>query len=288
MIDYLGLAGLAPLQWAAICGVLGLCVGSFLNVVAHRLPVMMQRQWDAELAEIQGQPLSDQDRFNLLLPTSHCPHCKHSLRWWQNIPVVSYLLLRARCGFCKTPISARYPAIELATAAAFAWMALAHGPTWESLAWMGFLATLIALAAIDLDTYLLPDSLTLPLLWAGLLFNLISGAVALPSAVLGAALGYGVLWLIYQIFKLTTGKEGMGYGDFKLLAALGAWLGVGSLLSIALLAAVSGICFGLALQVMKGKSRADPFPFGPSLVLGALLWMAGVDVMAWMDMLYGG
>ncbi|WP_291810248.1 A24 family peptidase [Limnobacter sp.] len=275
------LNGLEPAQWLVLSVLLGLCIGSFLNVVAHRLPIMMQRAWDADLAEAQGREPEEFPRFNLFLPASHCPACKTPLKAWHNIPVISYLLLRGKCDHCKSKISLRYPVVELLCGGLFLAIGLLHPPGVVALALMAFAASLLALALIDLDTYLLPDSITLPLLWAGLLFNLFVEFVPLASAVSGAAMGYLVLWLIYQLFKLATGKEGMGYGDFKLLAAIGAWLGVTSLFSVVLFASVSGIVFGLIIQTIRGKKKTDAFPFGPCLVMGALAWMAGFDLTKW-------
>lgn len=268
-------------MWLALSVVLGLCIGSLLNVVAHRLPIMMQRAWDADLAEAQGREPEELPRFGLFLPASHCPACKTPLKAWQNIPVLSYLILRGKCGHCHSHVSLRYPLIELVCAALFLAVAYQHPPSALALALMGFTASLLVLAVIDLDTYLLPDSITLPLLWAGLLFNMLTETVPLASAVSGAALGYCILWLIYQLFKLATGKEGMGYGDFKLLAAIGAWLGVTSLFSVVLFASVSGIVFGLIIQTIRGKKKTDAFPFGPCLVMGAFAWMAGFDLAKW-------
>ncbi|HEX4855662.1 MAG TPA: A24 family peptidase [Limnobacter sp.] len=275
------LGGLQPEQWMLLSSLLGLCIGSFLNVVAFRLPVMMQHAWDADLAEAQGKEPENLPRFNLLVPASHCPACKTRLKPWQNIPVISFLLLRGRCGHCASPISWRYPIVEMLSGGLFAAIAWVNPPGAVAFGLMGFTASLLVLAVIDLDTYLLPDSITLPLLWAGLLFNLFTGYTALASAVGGAALGYVVLWLIYQLFKLATGKEGMGYGDFKLLAAIGAWLGAVSLFSVVLFASVSGIVFGLIIQTIRGKKKTDAFPFGPCLVMGALAWMAGFDLTRW-------
>ena len=270
-----------PAAWLTLSLILGLCIGSFLNVVAHRLPIMMERAWDADLAEAQGREPDELPRLNLFLPASHCPACKNPLKIWHNIPVLSYLLLRGKCGHCGSQISLRYPIIEILCGALFAATAYQYAPGVNSLALMGFVACLLVLAVIDLDTYLLPDSITLPLLWAGLLFNLLTEMVPLASAVSGAALGYSILWLIYQLFKLATGKEGMGYGDFKLMAAIGAWLGLTSLFSVVLFASVSGIFFGLIIQTMRGKKKTDAFPFGPCLVMGAFAWMAGFDLTQW-------
>lgn len=275
------LNGLEPAQWLALSVILGLCIGSFLNVVAHRLPIMMQRAWDADLAEAQGREPEELPRFNLFLPASHCPACKSPLKAWHNIPVLSYLLLHGKCGHCSSQISLRYPVVELLCGGLFLVIASLNPPGVVALALMAFAASLLVLALIDLDTYLLPDSITLPLLWAGLLFNLFFDVIPLASAVSGAAVGYLVLWLIYQLFKLATGKEGMGYGDFKLLAAIGAWLGVTSLFSVVLFASVSGIVFGLVIQTIRGKKKTDAFPFGPCLVMGAFAWMAGFDLTKW-------
>ncbi len=270
-----------PVQWLVRSALLGLCIGSLLNVVAHRLPIMMQRAWDADLAEAQGREPEEFPRFNLFLPASHCPACKTPLKAWHNIPVISYLLLRGKCAHCSSRISLRYPVVELLCGGLFLAIALLNPPGVVGLALMAFAASLLVLALIDLDTYLLPDSITLPLLWAGLLFNLFAEFVPLASAVSGAAMGYLVLWLIYQLFKLATGKEGMGYGDFKLLAAIGAWLGITSLFSVVLFASVSGIVFGLIIQTIRGKKKTDAFPFGPCLVMGAMAWMAGFDLTKW-------
>jgi leader peptidase (prepilin peptidase)/N-methyltransferase len=283
-----------PYAWPILAMILGLCVGSFINVVAYRLPLMMEQQWQAELAYLQAQAntpapnqtpqqnLSDSTRFNLCLPHSHCPACNTPLRWWHNIPCLSFLLLRGRCGFCQTKIGWQYPAIEAACAAWFLTLAWMHPAGWIGLGLMGFSAALISLAVIDFKTYLLPDDITLPALWAGLLFNMAINHIPLNQAVLGAALGYMVLWSIYWAFKWLTGKEGMGYGDFKLLAAIGAWFGVESLITVVLFASVSGIFFGLAVQAIRRQSRADPFPFGPCLVAGAFAWMMGLNLSNWL------
>lgn len=275
-------AEMSPTLWLTSMALLGLCMGSFLNVVIGRLPIMMEQAWARELAQAQGEEDIQQTRFDLLWPPSHCPSCKTRLRWHDNIPVLSFLWLKAQCGHCGVSISWRYPAVELLTAGGFAAIALLYPQQWSSLALMGFLATLIALAAIDLDTFLLPDQITLPLVWAGLAAQMIWHWVPLHEAVIGAMAGYLVLWLIYHLFRLATGKEGMGYGDFKLLAAIGAWLGVKSLFTVVLLASVSGVLFGLALLTLRGQSKRDAFPFGPCLVLGALAWMAQVDVLQWL------
>ncbi|HEY1057893.1 MAG TPA: A24 family peptidase [Limnobacter sp.] len=278
MIDW---SALSPIQWWTLSGLLGLCVGSFLNVVAYRLPIMMERAWDREMAEIQGREPENHPRLNLLWPPSHCTACKKALKPWHNIPVLSFVFLKARCGHCDARIGWRYPVVELGCAALFVGLAALHPAGWTALALMGFAATLLVLALIDLDTYLLPDDLTLPLLWAGLLFNLIGGVLPLNQAVMGAMLGYGLLWVVYHGFKLATGKEGMGYGDFKLLAAVGAWLGAMSVFTVLLFASVFGIVFGLAIQKLRGKRNHEAFPFGPCLVAGALAWMAGLNLLDW-------
>ncbi len=246
-------------------GILGLLIGSFLNVVIYRLPLMMERSWRREARQLLALPAeaADEARFNLLTPPSACPHCQAPVRPWQNIPVLSFLLLGGRCRSCKTPISWRYPAVELLTGMAFAVVVWRFG--WNETAWMGCVLTavLLALTFIDADTQLLPDQLTLPLIWLGLLFNLWLGFVPLSQAVLGAVIGYMSLWSLFWLFKLITGKDGMGYGDFKLLAALGAWLGVTTLPVIILMAAIVGIIASIALKVARGQ----PMAFGPALAI---------------------
>ena len=251
---------------AALAGVLGLLLGSFLNVVIYRLPKMLERQWAADCAGIDGTEVPGAEPFNLMVPHSRCPQCGHAIRWHENIPVLSYAFLRGRCSACKTPISLRYPAVELATGLLFAWCVWRMPGQWGALAWCGFSAALLALTLIDWDTTLLPDDITLPLLWAGL-FAAILGwtGVTLTAAVLGAAAGYLSLWGIYWLFKLTTGKEGMGYGDFKLFAALGAWFGWQALVPIILMASVIGVIVGLALKFNNGLREGGYVPFGPFL-----------------------
>ena len=224
---------------AGLGGVFGLLIGSFLNVVIYRLPKMMERQWAAECAEMTGQAPSTQEKFNLLVPRSRCQKCGHQIRWYENVPVLSYLFLRGRCSACATPISPRYPLVELVTGLLFAWCVWHWGWTLTAAAWCVFAAVLVALTLIDWDTTLLPDDLTLPLLWLGLLAAAsgITG-VRLADAVWGAAAGYLSLWLVYWGFKLATGKEGMGFGDFKLFAALGAWFGWQALVPIILMPSV--------------------------------------------------
>jgi leader peptidase (prepilin peptidase)/N-methyltransferase len=214
-----------PTLFPIICGILGLMVGSFLNVVIHRLPRMMERDWQCQCAELRGEPLPEAERLTLAIPRSRCPACGHPITALENIPVISWLVLRGRCSACQAPISMRYPIVETITALITAAAGAHFGFGWSALGAAIFVWALIALTFIDYDTKYLPDSITLPLLWVGLLFNLFSTYTDLASAVTGAMLGYLALWSVYWAFKLITGKEGMGYGDFKLLAALGAWLG---------------------------------------------------------------
>jgi leader peptidase (prepilin peptidase)/N-methyltransferase len=260
---------------AVFAGVLGLIVGSFLNVVVHRFPKMLERQWAAECAEFSGQPAKEEPAFNLLVPRSRCPHCGHGIRWYENIPVVSWLALRGKCSHCKAAIGVRYPVVEIVTAAFFALCGARWGLTLQAAAWMAFAALLICLFLIDMDTQILPDDLNYALLWLGLLAAAIGWTVPLASAVWGAALGYGIFWLIFQLFKLATGKEGMGYGDFKLLAALGAWLGAPYLLAIILLSSLVGAVIGIALVFVGKLANKDiPMPFGPYLAGAGLLALA--------------
>lgn len=263
---------------AALLGLLGLLVGSFLNVVIHRLPRMMELRWAAECAQLQAAsdaaPDPQPPAFNLMVPRSRCPHCGHQIRWFENMPVVSYLALRGRCGACRAPISARYPLIELATAALFAWCGWRWGLTPTGLVWSGFAAAVLALAAIDWDTTLLPDDITLPLVWAGLIAaGLGLSGTPLTHALWGAVGGYLSLWLVYWGFKLATGKEGMGYGDFKLFAALGAWFGWPALIPMILMASVIGAVVGIALKVFSQLREGGYVPFGPFLALAGLTAM---------------
>ncbi|MES2350234.1 MAG: A24 family peptidase [Pseudomonadota bacterium] len=256
-----------------IAGLFGLLFGSFLNVVIHRLPKMMQRESDNYVASESGKQLPHTDRYNLMVPRSACPHCKHQITALENIPVVSYLVLRGRCSNCKAPISPRYPAVEALTGALSAVMIWHFGSGWAGLSTLLFLYALIAMTFIDFDTQLLPDDLTYPLLWAGLIMNINGTFVPLRDAVIGAAAGYLVLWSIYWLFKLATGKEGMGYGDFKLLAALGAWMGWTMLPTIILLSSVVGAIVGIALIVFAKHGRNNPIPFGPYLAAAGLVAM---------------
>jgi leader peptidase (prepilin peptidase)/N-methyltransferase len=245
--------------------VIGLVIGSFLNVVIHRLPKMMEADWRAQCAELEGKDPPTAERYNLFVPRSHCPACKTQLRVRDNIPVVSYLLLGGKCAHCGARISLRYPIVELLTAVLSALGAWHFGWGLAGVLALALTWTLIALTFIDADTTLLPDDLTLPLLWLGLIANAWNVFVPLSEAVLGAAAGYLVLWSIYWLFKLVTGKEGMGFGDFKLLAALGAWLGWKMLLPIILLSSVVGALVGIVLIVLAKRGRDIPIPFGPYL-----------------------
>lgn len=256
---------------ALAAALLGLLIGSFLNVVIYRIPKMMQRESDNYVAHESGKELPHTDRFNLMVPRSACPHCGHQITAMENIPVISWLALRGKCRACKAPISPRYPAIELLTGILSALMVWTFGSGAMGLAALVFAWLLIAMTFIDFDTQLLPDDLTYPLLWLGLLVNLDGMFVPLHDAVIGAAAGYLVLWGIYWLFKLVTGKEGMGYGDFKLLAALGAWLGWTMLPTIILLSSVVGAVVGISLIVFTKHGREKPIPFGPYLAAAGLI-----------------
>jgi leader peptidase (prepilin peptidase) / N-methyltransferase len=266
----------SPGGLAAAAGLLGVCVGSFLNVVIHRLPQMMEREWAAQCAELRGEPPSTAaEPLSLARPRSRCPACGHPIGALENIPIISFLLLRGRCSACSAPISARYPLIEAVTGLLSAYAAWHFGPTPQTIGALLLIWALIALTAIDFDTQLLPDSITLPLLWLGLGFNLVDVYTDLPSAVIGTMVGYLSLWSVFWLFKLATGKEGMGYGDFKLLAALGAWLGWQMLPAIILLSSVVGAVVGIGLIVVARRGRHVPIPFGPYLAAAgmiALFW----------------
>lgn len=271
---------LSPLQTspaflAIAVGVLGLAVGSFLNVVIHRLPIMMRAEWGADCAELEGREAPPAAKLNLLTPRSRCPSCGTPITAMQNIPLASWIALGGRCAACKAPISARYPLVELFTGLLSAFLAWRFGWGPALAAALVFAWALIAASAIDLDTQFLPDRITLPLLWLGLLVNVFGVFVDLRSAVLGAAGGYMLLWCVYWGFKLVAGKEGMGFGDFKLLAALGAWTGWQTLPLILLVSAGAGAVAGLALMAFAGRGRDARIPFGPYLAAGglvALLW----------------
>lgn len=266
--------GIGPgVEAALFAGVLGLLVGSFLNVVIYRFPKILERQWAADCAEFSGQEPKEEEPFNLVVPRSRCRQCGHVIRWYENIPVVSWLALRGKCSQCKAPIGLRYPVVELVTAGFFALCGWRFGLTLQAAAWAAFAALLICLFLIDMDTQILPDDLNYSLLWLGLLASALGfTAVPLESAVWGAALGYLVFWGIFQAYKLATGKEGMGYGDFKLLAALGAWLGVKYLLAIILLSSIVGAVIGIVLVIVGKLANKDiPMPFGPYLAGAGLL-----------------
>ncbi len=267
-------------QWLFYTAVVlfSLCVGSFLNVVIYRLPVMLERDWRQqchEFLEIQSPQQDDQTRLSLATPASSCPHCGHSIRAWENIPIISYILLRGRCSSCKTRISIQYPAIEAFTALTSVAVAWKYGVSIQTAGGLLFTWTLIALTMIDVHKQLLPDNLTLPLLWLGLTFALFDTYTSLHASVIGAIAGYLLLWTVFHVFRLVTGKEGMGFGDFKLLAALGAWLGWTMLPQIVLVSSVIGAIAG-SIMLVTGKTRTQqPIPFGPYLALAgwiALLW----------------
>lgn len=279
-----GWPGLAGLIW------LGLAVGSFLNVVIHRLPIMLERQWREDaMAVLDSRPKAATDpalpseplaaavrgesAFNLMVPRSRCPHCEHTIRAHENIPVVSWLALRGRCARCRQPISVRYPVVELTTAVLSVVVVATFGFTTLALAALAFTWALVALTGIDFDTQILPDPITLPLLWLGLLVAASGGGlIGAGDAIVGAASGYGLLWTVYWGFRLATGKEGMGYGDFKLLAAIGAWLGWQVLPGILLMAAAGGLAWALALSLIGRRGAGQPIAFGPFLALAG--WIA--------------
>jgi leader peptidase (prepilin peptidase)/N-methyltransferase len=289
--DLAALCSENPPLFAGSVFVVGLAIGSFLNVVIYRLPIILEREWQAQAAELSGTSVPESkipavegsNRFTLSVPRSACPACKAPIAAWQNIPVVSWLLLRGRCAACKTRISSRYPLVELATALLSAWVAWHFGFGISSGSALLVTWALIALTGIDIDHQLLPDNITLPLMWAGLLAAVWLGPIsgqALPvsarDAIIGAAAGYLSLWLVFHAFRLVTGKEGMGYGDFKLFAALGAWLGWKMLPLVILLAAGTGAVVGILMIVLRGRDRAAPMPFGPYLATAG-----------WLGMMYG-
>lgn len=258
-----------------VLGLLGLLIGSFLNVVIYRLPIIMELEWNAQCAELRGEELPETEVFTLSRPRSRCPHCGHPISALENIPVLSYLVLRGRCRACRAPISLRYPLVEITAAALAVFSAWHFGFGWQAIGAALLLWTLLALALIDFDTQFLPDELTLPLLWCGLLWNLNGHFVSLSSAVVGAMAGYLSLWSVYWGFKLLTGKEGMGYGDFKLLAALGAWMGWTLLPCIILISSIMGAIVGFCIILATRRSRHIPIPFGPYLAI------AGVIALFW-------
>ncbi|MGU5815688.1 prepilin peptidase [Aeromonas hydrophila] len=273
-----------PWLYFSLVFLFSLMIGSFLNVVIHRLPIMLEREWQAEYLGYfnpEAQP-QQEERYNLMVPRSACPHCGHAITAMENIPLLSWLWLKGRCRECQAPISARYPLVELLTALLSLVVAATYPPGWGLLAALLLTWVLVALTFIDLDKMLLPDQLTLPLLWGGLLFNLTGGFVPLADAVIGAMAGYLVLWSLYWAFKLLTGKEGMGYGDFKLLAALGAWLGWQALPIVLLLSSLVGAFIGIGLILLRNHHQNKPIPFGPYLAIAgwiALLW--GDTITRW-------
>jgi leader peptidase (prepilin peptidase)/N-methyltransferase len=276
-----------PIAFVTLASMVGLFVGSFLNVVIHRLPKMMEREWQAQAAELRGEAPPAAPRYNLATPRSQCPHCGHLITALENVPVVSYLVLRGRCRHCGAPIGRRYPVVELLSAGLSGYAAWHFGFGPAALGALLFIWTMVALTFIDLDTQLLPDDLTLPLLWLGLIFNLGTTFSELPSAVVGAAAGYLALWSVFWLFKLATGKEGMGYGDFKLLAAIGAWLGWQMLPLTILLSSLVGAVVGVVLIVLGRHGRNVPIPFGPYLAAAgviALFWGEAITAR-YLDML---
>ncbi|MCX9132281.1 A24 family peptidase [Aeromonas veronii] len=280
----LELAHSLPWLYFSLVFLFSLMIGSFLNVVIHRLPIMLEREWQAEYRSYftPDEEATAPECYNLMVPRSACPHCGHAITALENIPLLSWLWLKGRCRDCQAPISARYPLVELLTALLSLAVAMVITPGWGTLAALLLTWVLVALTFIDLDKMLLPDQLTLPLLWGGLLLNLAGGFVPLADAVIGAMAGYLVLWGLYWAFKLLTGKEGMGYGDFKLLAALGAWLGWQALPIILLLSSLVGAVIGISLIALQKHHQGKPIPFGPYLAIAgwiALLW--GDTITRW-------
>ncbi|KTG26005.1 methyltransferase [Idiomarina sp. WRN-38] len=270
----------SPLEWVPAL-LLGLCFGSFLNVVITRLPVMLMRRWRNEALASLEFPAETAPRFNLATPGSMCPRCEHPIAWHDNLPLLGWLKRRGKCANCQSPISAQYPLVELMGGLLAVAVVALYGTTASALFIYAACLTLLALAVIDFRTYLLPDMLTLPLLWAGLLYQLIFQPIMLPSAVIGAMAGYLILWSFYWLFKLLTGKEGMGFGDFKLLAALGAWVGWPMLPLLLIVSAGIGALVGLAAQASSPHLRGQPLPFGPFLALaGWVCLLAGDELMA--------
>lgn len=265
----------------------GLVIGSWLTVLTHRLPIMMEREWLQQAQEFRPPAVSEGRHdgglatMSLWRPACHCPSCAAPVRGWRRLPLLGWLLLRGRCGACGAPIGWRYPVTELATAVLFALCVWRFGPSPLALAAMVLCAALLALAWIDLQTSLLPDALTLPLAWLGLLVNLNGALAPLSLAVLGAVVGYGFLWLLFHVFRLLTGREGMGYGDFKLLAALGAWFGVAALPGLLLMASLAGVAGAAVLRLTGRAQRGQPLPFGPYLALAGLAWLLAAGRPAW-------
>lgn len=260
-----------PAAFAAVAGLFGLMVGSFLNVVIHRLPKMMEQDWQCQCAELRGESPPVAEPLTLAIPRSRCPSCGHQITAFENIPILSWLMLRGKCSGCSAPISMRYPVVEAVTGILTAFAAWHFGFGWSAAGAILFVWAMVALTCIDFDTQLLPDSITLPLVWLGLLFNLSGTYTSLSSAVIGAVAGYLSLWSVYWGFKLTTGKEGMGFGDFKLLAAIGAWLGWQMLPLTILLSSFVGAIVGIGLIVLAKRGRNVPIPFGPYLAAAGLI-----------------
>lgn len=270
-------------QLLAFSVILGLLVGSFLNVVIYRVPEMLKRQWKSECTtylELESEAPSSTEPFNLVKPDSTCPKCGHKIKPWENIPVISWLFLRGKCSNCKAPISFRYPAIELLTGVVSGWMIYQFGANWAGIMAMIFSWMLIALFFIDLDEQLLPDNITVPLLWLGLIANSQGLFTDLNTALFGAVFGYLSLWSVYWLFKIVTGKEGMGHGDFKLLGALGAWIGWTMLPQIIIISSFVGLAFGLSQMFRSGENK--PFAFGPSLIIaGVIAFIWGPEINHW-------
>lgn len=270
-MSFITLLQTAPILFISLCATIGLMVGSFLNVVILRLPKMMEREWHQQCAELRGETIETLPPLSIAKPRSACPHCQHKITALENIPILSYLVLRGRCSQCNTSISPRYPIIEALTGIISGFVAWNFGYGFLALAALIFVWAMIALAFIDLDTQLLPDDITLPLLWAGLLVNLGDGFTDIRSAIIGAVSGFLALWSVYWCFKIATGKEGMGYGDFKLLAVIGAWFGWKMLPLVILISSLVGAVVGIGLIVITKHGRNVPIPFGPYLVGGGLI-----------------
>ncbi|WP_158771008.1 A24 family peptidase [Paraglaciecola sp. L1A13] len=268
----------SPAFFLSFVFIVSLMIGSFLNVVIYRLPVMMERSWEADFQAHfnPDEQITQTSPFNLVKPDSTCPKCQHKIRAWENIPVISWLLLRGKCSQCHNRISIRYPLVELFTAFCSVWIAWHYGYSTSALAGIFLTWLLIALIFIDIDTMLLPDQLTLPLLWMGLLFSVVNPSVTSADSIIGASAGYLSLWSVYWVFKLLTGKEGMGYGDFKLLAALGAWIGWQYLPIVILLSSLVGAIIGICILTLQGKDKGQAIPFGPYLAIAG-----------WLTLLYG-
>jgi leader peptidase (prepilin peptidase) / N-methyltransferase len=285
--DFLKVLEFFPVIGLIVTAILGLLVGSFLNVVIYRLPKMLEREWREQCVEFLGSDnivaaakLEPSPKFNLVTPNSTCPKCGHKIKPWENIPLISYLFLRGKCSACKTPISLRYPIIELVTGILSVIAIYTFGVNATGLACLVLTWCLIALTMIDIDTQLLPDNITLPLVWLGLIVNYFGLFTSLESSLIGAIVGYLSLWSIYWLFKLLTGKEGMGYGDFKLLAAFGAWLGWQMLPQIILLSSLVGAVIGIGMIVIRGRDKNIPIPFGPYLAMAgwiALMWGQNIN-----------